>query len=78
LDMPRGGHAVNAHVAANVWKVSARAGQEVVEGETLVILEAMKMEMAIAAPVTGTVHSIGCSEGQMVMPGQTIAIIVSK
>ena len=58
---PEGGHAVNAHVAANVWKVSARAGQEVVEGETLVILEAMKMEMAIAAPVTGTVHSIGCS-----------------
>ena len=78
LDMPEGGHAVDAHVAANVWKVSARAGQEVVEGETLVILEAMKMEMAIAAPVTGTVHSIGCSEGQMVMPGQTIAIIVSK
>jgi len=78
LDMPEGGHAVDAHVAANVWKVSARAGQEVVEGETLVILEAMKMEMAIAAPVTGTVHSIRCSEGQMVMPGQTIAIIVSK
>ena len=78
LDVPEGGHAVDAHVAANVWKVSARAGQEVVEGETLVILEAMKMEMAIAAPVTGTVHSIGCSEGQMVMPRQTIAIIVSK
>ena len=55
-----------------------QAGQEVVEGETLVILEAMKMEMAIAAPVTGTVHSIRCSEGQMVMPGQTIAIIVGK
>ena len=78
LDMPEGGHAVDAHVAANVWKVSANAGQEVVEGETLVILEAMKMEMAIAAPVTGRVHSIRCSEGQMVMPGQTIAIIVGK
>ncbi|HEY5706951.1 MAG TPA: urea carboxylase [Terrimicrobiaceae bacterium] len=78
LHMPDGGHAVNAHVAANVWKVSARAGQEVVEGETLLILEAMKMEMAIAAPVNGMVHSIGCSEGQMVMPGQTLAIIVSK
>ena len=78
LDTPEGGHAVNAHVAANVWKVSATSGQEVVEGETLVILEAMKMEMAIAAPVTGTVYSIRCSEGQMVMPGQTIAIIVGK
>jgi urea carboxylase len=78
LDMPEGGHAVDAHVAANVWKVSATVGQEVVEGETLVILEAMKMEMAIAAPATGTVHSIRCSEGQMVMPGQTIAIIVAQ
>ena len=78
LDTPEGGHAVNAHVVASVWKVSATSGQEVVEGETLVILEAMKMEMAIAAPVTGTVYSICCSEGQMVMPGQTIAIIVGK
>jgi urea carboxylase len=78
LQSPLGGHAVDAHVATNVWKVSARAGQEVIEGETLVILEAMKMEMAIASPVTGIVPSIRCSEGQMVMPGQTIAIIISK
>jgi urea carboxylase len=78
LEMPAGGHAVDAHVAANVWKVCAQAGQEVVEGETLVILEAMKMEMSIAAPVRGIVHSIRCSEGQMVMPGQTLAIIASQ
>jgi urea carboxylase len=78
LELPIGGHAVDAHVAASVWKVSVKPGQEVVEGETLVILEAMKMEMAIAAPVNGTVHSIRCSEGQMVMPGQTIAIVIGK
>jgi urea carboxylase len=78
LELPEGGHAVDAHVAANVWKVCAQVGQEVVEGETLVILEAMKMEMSIAAPVTGIVHSIRCSEGQMVVPGQTLAIVVSK
>ena len=78
LEMPAGGHAVDAHVAANVWKVCAQPGQEVVEGETLVILEAMKMEMSIAAPVRGIVHSIRCSEGQMVMPGQTLAIVASQ
>jgi urea carboxylase len=76
--MPEGGHAVDAHVAANVWRVCAKAGQKVVEGETLVILEAMKMEISIVAPVTGKVYSIRCSEGQMVMPGQTLAIVGSK
>jgi urea carboxylase len=78
LEMPEGGHAVDAHVAANVWRVCAKAGQKVVEGETLVILEAMKMEISIVAPVTGKVYSIRCSEGQMVMPGQTLAIVASK
>ncbi len=77
LEIPSNGHAVDAHVAANVWKVTASVGQEVVEGETLLILEAMKMEIAIAAPVTGRVHAIRCTEGQMVMPGQTLAIITT-
>lgn len=77
LDLPENGHAVDAHVAANVWKITAKPGQEVVEGETLLILEAMKMEIAVVSPVSGTVHVIRCSEGQMVMPGQTIAVITA-
>jgi urea carboxylase len=77
LDLPDNGHAVDAHVAANVWKITAQPGQEVVEGETLLILEAMKMEIAIVAPVSGKVHAIRCAEGQMVMPGQTIAVITT-
>jgi urea carboxylase len=78
LELPVGGHAVDAHVAASVWKISTSPGQEVVEGETLLILEAMKMEIAIGSPIEGTVHSIRCSEGQMVTPGQTVAIILGK
>jgi urea carboxylase len=78
LEMPPGGHAVDVHVAANVWKVLAAVGQEVVEGDTLVILEAMKMEIAIAAPVAGTLHSIRFAEGQLVSPGQTLAIIIGN
>lgn len=77
LDLPENGHAVDAHVAANVWKITAKPGQEVVEGETLLILEAMKMEIAVVSPVSGTVHAIRCAEGQMVMPGQTIAVITT-
>ncbi len=77
LDLPDNGHAVDAHVAANVWKIMAKPGEEVVEGETLLILEAMKMEIAIVAPVSGKVHAIRCAEGQMVMPGQTIAVVTT-
>ncbi len=75
LELPDGAHAVNAHVAANVWKVCVSSGQDVIEGDTLLILEAMKMEIAILAPITGRVHSIPCQEGHMVMPGQTIAVV---
>jgi urea carboxylase len=77
LELPEGGHAVDSHVTANVWKVCVAPGQAVVEGETLLILEAMKMEIAVAAPVSGTIHALRCGEGQMVAPGQTLAIIVT-
>lgn len=77
LDLPENGHAVDAHVAANVWKVCVTPGQDVIEGETLLILEAMKMEIAITSPVSGKVHAIRCAEGQMVMPGQTIAVLTT-
>jgi urea carboxylase len=77
LDLPPDGHAVDAHVAANVWKVCVAPGQTVTEGDTLLILEAMKMEIAIAAPRSGTIHTLRCSEGQMVLPGQTLAVILA-
>lgn len=77
LDMPDNGHAVDAHVAANVWKVCVAPGQDVVEGETLLILEAMKMEIAITSPVAGKVFVLRCAEGQMVMPGQTLAVLTT-
>ncbi len=77
LNLPENGHAVDSHVAANVWKVCTEAGKTVSEGDVLLVLEAMKMEIAITAPVSGTIHAIRCTEGQMVMPGQTVAIIVT-
>jgi urea carboxylase len=77
MDMPPNGHAIDSHVAANVWKVMVAPEQEVIEGETLLILEAMKMEISIPSPVTGTVHAIRCAEGQMVLPGQTLAIVTT-
>ncbi|GAT32848.1 urea carboxylase [Terrimicrobium sacchariphilum] len=78
LELAEGSHAIDSHVAANVWKVCVEPGAEVAEGETLMILEAMKMEIAIVAPLAGTVEAIRCAEGQMVMPGQTLAVIAEK
>lgn len=78
VELPENGHAVDAHLAANVWKICVEVGQEVTEGETLMILEAMKMEIAIPSPVNGRVHAFRCAAGQMVMPGQTLAVVVKS
>ena len=75
VEVPEGGHAVDSHVTANVWKVCVAPGQSVVEGETLLVLEAMKMEVPVVSPASGTVHAVRTGEGQMVAPGQTLVII---
>src|SRR5947199_366848 len=49
---------VQAEIAANVWQVPAEEGQMIAEGETIAILESMKMEIPVEAPVSGTVTEI--------------------
>jgi biotin carboxyl carrier protein len=61
--------ALSAPMPATVVSISAQAGQEVAEGDLLVMLEAMKMEMPIKAPRRGRVRSIGCRVGELVQPG---------
>ena len=68
---------VRAEMVANVWKVVVAEGQAVVEGETLVILESMKMEIPVLADASGTVSSLGVSEGDVVQEGDLIAVIGS-
>ena len=63
---------VAAPLAGNVFKVLAAPGQTVVEGETVLILEAMKMETAVSAPRAGTVHSVSVSEGDSVAVGDAL------
>jgi len=57
----------------SVWKVLAREGEDVVAGQTLMILESMKMEIQIDSPVSGVVVSIGVVEGQVIEDGQLLA-----
>ena len=66
---------VEAHITGTVWKIECEVGQEVGEGDTLVILESMKMEMPVEAEDGGTVAEIVCSEGQSVSEGDTLVVL---
>ena len=56
----------------NIWKVLVAPGDTVQAGQTLIIVEAMKMELAIVAPQAGTVKRIACQAGRPVSPGDTL------
>ncbi len=66
---------VEAHITGTVWKIECEVGQEVEEGDTLVILESMKMEMPVEAEDEGTVKEIVCEEGQSVSEGETLVVL---
>jgi acetyl-CoA carboxylase biotin carboxyl carrier protein len=66
---------VEAHITGTVWKVECAVGQEVSEGDTLVILESMKMEMPVEAEDDGVVKEIVCEEGQSVAEGDTLVVL---
>jgi biotin carboxyl carrier protein len=66
---------IRAEMVANVWKVVAAAGEEVAEGDTLVILESMKMEIPVLAESDGTLSQLAVNEGDVVQEGDLIAVI---
>jgi biotin carboxyl carrier protein len=66
---------IRAEMVANVWKVVATAGDEVEEGDTLVILESMKMEIPVLAESDGVLKELAVNEGDVVQEGDLIAII---
>jgi urea carboxylase len=74
-ELPAGCLAERAPVPANVWQVQVEAGQTVQEGDTLVVLESMKMEIAVAASTSGTVASVLCKRGQTVSAGQSLVAL---
>jgi acetyl-CoA carboxylase biotin carboxyl carrier protein len=66
---------VRAEITANVWQVHVEAGQQVDEGDTLAILESMKMEIPVEAPVGGTVTEVRVAPDTQVQEGDVIAVI---
>jgi acetyl-CoA carboxylase biotin carboxyl carrier protein len=66
---------IRAEMVANVWKVIAAEGDQVEDGDTLVILESMKMEIPVLAEDPGVITKMHVAEGDVVQEGDLIAII---
>jgi urea carboxylase len=73
--LPFGATAVESPVPGSVWKVLVEPGSEVSAGETLIIVESMKMEIAVTAPSSGLVREVRCAEGRSVQLGQALVIM---
>jgi urea carboxylase len=75
LDLPDGARAISAHVTGTVWKLLVQKGDRVKEGDTVLVVESMKMEFAVEAPVGGTVGQLFCKEGAHVSAGQMLLVV---
>ena len=63
---------VEAHITGTIWKIECAVGDAIAEGDTVVILESMKMEMPVEAEDAGVVAKILCEEGQAVNEGDPL------
>jgi acetyl-CoA/propionyl-CoA carboxylase biotin carboxyl carrier protein len=70
-----GGDALASPMQGSIWKIPVKAGQEVVEGEVVTIIEAMKMENEITAHKAGVIAELPISEGDIVRSGDVLAVI---
>jgi acetyl-CoA carboxylase biotin carboxyl carrier protein len=67
--------AVEAHITGTIWKIEVAVGDTVAEGDTVLILESMKMEMPVEAEDGGTVKEILVQEGQSVSEGDPLVVL---
>jgi biotin carboxyl carrier protein len=68
-------HAIVAELVGNVLSVSVHAGQSVSTGDTIILLESMKMEIPVLTEVAGVVADVSVSEGDVVQDGDVLATI---
>ncbi len=74
-DVPAGHIAVNSPVSGSLWKIAVVVGQAVRAGDVLVIVESMKMELPVTAPMDGTVSRLRCAEGRAITVGQPLLVL---
>ena len=75
VELPPGARVVASPVPGSVWKIAVEPGRAVSEGDTLVVVESMKMEIQVKAPCAGEVTSVLCAEGRAVGAGQTLLVV---
>lgn len=73
--MPAMAAEITAHIAATVWKIEKTVGDRVAEGEAVVILESMKMEVPVESEVAGTVVEVRCAQGDSVEEGAVLMLL---
>ena len=73
--IPAGCVALPAHIPGNVWKILVEPGATVTEGQPLVVLESMKMEVTVSASRAGKIREIRCAEGKPVNAGETLIVL---
>ncbi|MDZ4141518.1 MAG: urea carboxylase [Methylotenera sp.] len=78
LDVPVGSRAFVSHVAGNLWQIKFKVGDLVNEGDVVVVIESMKMEISVTATCSGRVTQILCSEGMSVTAGQNLIVIAES
>ncbi len=77
-ETPEGCSPVRSPIAASVWNIAVATGQRVEAGQKLMILEAMKTEIAVAAPSSGIIEKVNCAVGALVGAGQTLLLLRSE
>jgi urea carboxylase len=77
VELPQNGSFIDSPIAGNLWKILVKSGDMVTEGQSVAILESMKMEMQISAPRAGKIHSVLSKELSPIDPGQHLFIFES-
>ena len=66
---------IEGHITGTVWKIEVAVGDDISDGDTVVILESMKMEMPVESEDDGKVSEIRCEEGQSVQEGDVLVVL---
>ncbi|MGN2431724.1 5-oxoprolinase/urea amidolyase family protein [Pseudomonas syringae] len=77
LPLQAGQQGIDSHIAGNLWQVQVQPGERVEAGDVLVILESMKMEIPLLAPVGGVVREVRVQPGSAVRAGQRVVVLTA-